>query len=112
MSNLAHLQKLIADKVFFTFLHRGYTPDGQTAYIYLAVRGDHLPKLRHALNHGLFNAEEHGVVLAHGYGDPSQEVMREMEEKYGIKHEDYIAVPAGDLPEADLDADSDESDEN
>lgn len=61
--------------------------DGREAFLYIACRGGDYKKMCKVIGRGeAFNPPDYGVVLEHGLGAPTQEVKKDMEEKYGVVH--------------------------
>lgn len=88
-----HLKKQLENKVLVAYLYRGHTVDGGQGYAYVVSTMEQFEALAEAKKKQQpVNFRDYGQVLASGFGDPTPDVMAEMEEKYGIRHEDAFHV--------------------
>lgn len=94
--SLSRSDKILIDKTYCLFLIRGHTTDNQPQYAYVAVKAKHVEALRKALASGDTDITKYSSVIAHGLGEPSEEVRQRMEEEYGFNHEKMLEIPSGD----------------
>jgi len=93
VSDLSRSEKILAEKTVCVLLVRGADPDGAPLYAYVGVRADKLKVFMEAQQEGLFDPEEHGVIIEAGEGEPSAEVRAKMEKEYGFNHDAMMHVP-------------------
>ncbi len=82
--------KEIADASYYYILYVGHAPNGQEVYVYMSVRGDNLKKFQSEEEY--IKLTEIGEILGGGFGTPPDEVMKEMEEKYNINHDEIVVI--------------------
>lgn len=84
---------ITAKRTLAVFLTYGYNIHGKKQYIYYAVEGTKLDEMKKVMHSPKFDIAKIGTVLKWGYGDPPQEVMQEMEDKYGFRHQSSLLLP-------------------
>ncbi len=87
---------MAVERTVCVLLVRGENPDGQPIYAYVGVRADKLEEFMEAQKSGMFYPEEYGVIIEAGEGEPTEEIVRKMEEEYGFNHEMMIDIPDAD----------------
>lgn len=90
--SLTQAEKLKLRNILGCVLVKGYMPDGQEGYVYVAM---HLHEFEKALANltedGKFNAKDyHATVLARFPGEPSEDVQEFMRRKFGFSDENVI----------------------
>lgn len=93
MAGLSRSGQMMAEKTVCVLLVRGENPDGEPIYAYVGVRADKLEEFMEAQNSGMFYPEEYGVIIEAGEGEPSEEIIRKMEEEYGFNHQMMVDIP-------------------
>lgn len=93
MSTLSRSDKILAEKTVCVLLVRGNGTDGAPIYAYVGVRADKLDAFIAAQHSGTFYPDEHGVIIASGEGEPTDEVKKRMETDYGFDHATMMSVP-------------------
>lgn len=93
MADLTRSEQMVAEKTVCILLVRGENPDGQPIYAYVGVRADKLEEFMEAQKSGMFYPEEYGVIIEAGEGEPSQDIIRKMEEEYGFNHQMMVDIP-------------------
>ncbi len=84
--------KILLENSLVFILLRGYTPDMQRQYAYVAIRGDLIEQFKKATLQETFDIGKYGLILKSGLGDPTPDEMREMEEQYNFDHSKMIVV--------------------
>lgn len=92
---LTHTEKAALDQTICVFLLRGYSPDGDRQFAYIAMNGLKVGDFRKAMSKkGVeVDIEKFGSIIESGLGDPSPELMQRMEKEYGVNHKDMLSVP-------------------
>jgi hypothetical protein len=80
-----HEQRM-AERIALVLLVRGENPDGEAIYAYVGIPGDRLQEFTAAQDSGTFYPEDFGEIIEAGEGEPSEEVRRKMETKWGFDH--------------------------
>lgn len=96
MSELSRSDKILAARTAVVLLIQGESPDGRPIYAYVGVRADRLQDIMQAQHQPHFQPEDYGVVIEHGEGLPSAEVMARMAQDYGFSHEAMTPVADAD----------------
>jgi hypothetical protein len=85
-------QKLALKEGIIIILLRGYSPEMQLQYAYVAVRGDQVADFRKALLQPTFVLDDYGIILESGTGEPTPEVMQRMERDYTFNHAGMLTI--------------------
>lgn len=90
--SLTQAEKLKLRNILGCVLVKGYTPEGEEGYVYVAM---HLHEFEKALTNltetGHFNAKDyHATVLARFTGEPSEDVQQFMRRKFGFDNNNVI----------------------
>jgi hypothetical protein len=93
MSELSRTDKILVEKTVCVLLVRGESTNGEPVYAYVGVRANKLDDFIKAQSAGTFYPEDHGVVIASGVGEPTDEVKQRMETDYGFDHAAMTSVP-------------------
>jgi hypothetical protein len=71
-------------------LVRGEDAQGASIFAYVAVQAANVEDFMKAQESGTFYPEDYGVVLATGKGEPTEELIRKIEQDYGIDHDQMV----------------------
>lgn len=86
-ASLGFTDKLKAEGNYIMYLYRGYQQGDTLIYVYIAVFEQQDENWKERLTRpGDINFPAYGVILAKGEGNPTPEVMQEMEQKYEYNH--------------------------
>lgn len=85
-------QKLALKEGIIIILLRGYNPEMQLQYAYVAVRGDKVAALRKAMLQPTFMLDDYGIILESGMGEPTVAVMERMERDYTFNHAGMVTI--------------------
>lgn len=102
-ADLSFSEKESLKNARYMFLYQAQTTNGEDIYAYMVIEGNMLEKFRDAHMGSSLDLTKYGEIVAGGYGKPTEEVMKEMEEKYGCKHNDilnFADLIFGRVPEA------------
>lgn len=92
---LSTAHKLALKEGIIVVLLRGYNPERERQYAYVAVRGDRVAAFKKALQKPTFVLDDYGIILASGTGDPAPETMDRMEREYGFDHAGMLTIDTG-----------------
>lgn len=82
--------KILEEKTICVFFIKGRNALGINTYAYIAVPLNRVEAFNKAQKAGNYNLHEYGNVLKIGIGEPSDEVKREMFEKYQVQHDNIV----------------------
>jgi len=86
--NIKSLTDNFDNNIGIITLVTGHIEDGKPYYAYAIIPPSKYLAFKEAEKHGDYDLADYGEIIAHGHGaEPSAEVKKEIEEKYGANHE-------------------------
>lgn len=77
----------------YVFQYRTFVPDGRQLYAYVAVNKDKIAAfMQHLKTQETIVLPEYGEILATGFGEPTDEIKRWMEENYAYDHGQALLI--------------------
>lgn len=91
-------ERELISKTVVLVLAKALGDDGQSYYAYAAIKANMLPSLIEAQQRGGYDLRKFGMILEAGTGEPNEQIMQTMRERFGFNHEEAIILSEGEMP--------------